>query len=141
MAEDNQPEIQAVPIYTSSQYAKHADLVKKTNDWLINNYQHQLVVCQERLTKAETSLEVKAQDLNRKELQLQLAYQELNNTRDASLVQFILGLLSLLLSGIGINLVTTIPTNWVAWVMIGSAIVVQCISFYLTYRTKKRRNP
>lgn len=136
----NTPSSSPMPRYSVNQYVKHAASIKQINEWLLDDYRDQLTRSQQLLTEREKVLEATAKELGGRETELQLARQELEQLKDASIVQFVLGILSLLLSGYGINLVTSTPPLEVGWVMIGAAIVVQGISFTMTYQAKKRKH-
>jgi hypothetical protein len=65
------------PYYTANQYARHAALVKQTNEWLLDKYRRQLRNTHHILRDKEQLLAKKEQELVEKEIQLRLAKQEL----------------------------------------------------------------
>jgi hypothetical protein len=129
-----------VPHYTANQYASHAALVKQTNEWLLDNYRRQLRNTHYVLRDKEQLLAKREQELAEKELQLRLAEQELAQLKNFSILQFALGVLSVLISGYGINLITTTPPVEAGWILVGTAIILQCFSFFVTYQAWKRGN-
>jgi hypothetical protein len=75
-------------------------------------------------------------DTTRKQLQaLQFkdqAHQEkLDQSARQSTYAFILSLLATVLLGLGVNVATTKPDDRLGWILIGSAVVVQCVAFLL----------
>src|SRR5450755_2939367 len=82
--------------YTANQYARHAALVKQTNEWLLDKYRRQL-----------------------------------RNTHH---------ILRALISGYGINLITTTPPVEAGWMLVSIAIILQYISFFTTYQARKKGN-
>ena len=127
------------PHYTGSQYARHAALVKQTNEWLLDKYRRQLRNTHHILRDKEQLLAKKEQELVEKEIQLRLAKQELTQLKNSSILQFALGILSALISGYGINLTTTPPVE-AGWMLVSIAIILQCISFLTTYQARKKGN-
>ena len=79
-------------------------------------------------------------ELAEKETQLRLMEQELAQMKKSSILQFVLGVLSAMISGYGINLITTSPTMEVGWILISIAIILQCVSFFVMYQARKRGN-
>jgi hypothetical protein len=128
------------PYYTANEYARHAALVKQMNEWLLDNYCRQLIDTHHVLRDKERLLAKRERELAEKEIQLSLAKQELAQLKNSSVLQFALGILSVLISGYGINLVTTTPPMEAGWILVGIAIILQCISFLTTYQARKRGN-
>ncbi len=128
------------PHYSTNQYVNHATSVKHINEWLLDDYRHQLSNIHHRLRDKEALLEGKERDLAEKDTQLRLTKQELSQLKDASIIQFILGILSVVVSSYGINLITTSPPVETGWVLVSIAIILQGISFFMTYQTRTRRN-
>jgi hypothetical protein len=126
--------------YTANQYARHAALVKQTNEWLLDKYRRQLRNTHHILRDKEQLLAKKEQALVEKEIQLCLAKQELVQLKNFSILQFALGILSALISGYGINLITTTPPVEAGWMLVSIAIILQYISFFTTYQARKKGN-
>lgn len=145
--------------YTVEQYMESPALVKQTNEWLHSIYQHlsekdkQLQSAEHelkhlkeeclRLRKIEKALEETKQDLVEKDRQLQLTKQALGHFQEgslkASIIQHGLGLVAAVSFGVGINFVTSTPSNIAGWFLIFIAIAIQSISFYITY-SEARKN-
>ncbi|GHO98848.1 hypothetical protein KSF_088960 [Reticulibacter mediterranei] len=128
-----------LPRYSINQYVKHAGSIKQINEWLLEDYRKQLNAHQCQSREKDRLLKEKTQQLTEKETQLSLAKQELSQLKDVSLVQFSLNLLSALLSGLGINFVTSTPSLEAGWMMIGAAVLIQCISFIMLYLARSRK--
>jgi hypothetical protein len=128
------------PHYTGGEYARHAALVKQINEWLLDNYCRQLIDTHHVLRDREQLLAKRGRELAEKEIQLRLAEQELAQLKNSSVLQFALSISSVLISGYGINLVTTTPSLEAGWVLIAIAVVLESISFFITYQARKRRD-
>jgi hypothetical protein len=143
-AENNQIRQEAlsttpIPRYSVNQYIKHAASIKQINEWLIDDYRNQLSNLQLHLEEAELLLKAQEKELIEKGTKLQLTEQELGQLKGTSIIQFFLGILSVLLSSYGVNLVTSKPPTEAGWVMISAAIIIQCISFIMVYQGRLRK--
>src|SRR5690242_2076219 len=77
-------------------------------------YERQLAEVRQQLAKVEESLRAKTREASRLEIQLAVRNQELKQSRttpliEYGLIQYGLNLISLILLGIGVNLITLIP--------------------------------
>lgn len=59
-----------------------------------------------------------------------------DGSRD-SFLQFLTSLLATLLLGFGVNVVTTTPDNWMAWILIVMSITLSVFAFTLVRKNKK----
>jgi hypothetical protein len=139
--------------YTIDQYIESPALVKQTNEWVHHVYQH-LAEKDKELQRAEQEiaylkeeclerkniqrlLEEKTKDSLERERELQLAKQELDHLKGGSLkvsiVQHALSLMTALSFGVGINVVTSAPSNGAGWPLIFMGAISQSVSFYITY--------
>src|SRR5437879_160666 len=87
------PDIAPMPRYSVKEYIKNPVLMKRINEWLLNSYRDRLIDSQHQLRKLEISLDERGQELVKKDADLQLARQEINQLRDVSIIQFGLGIL------------------------------------------------
>jgi hypothetical protein len=127
------------PRYSVNQYEKHAASIKQINEWLLDDYRNQLSSIQHQLRDKDVLLEGKGKELAEKDTQLRLSKQELGQLKDASIIQFVLSILSVVLSSYGVNLITATPPIEVGWVMVGTAIIIQVVSFIMTYQARMRK--
>lgn len=90
----------------------------------------------------DNALKAREKEVLQREFELQLVKQELKQANDISFIQFLLGLLSSLLVGFGVNLATSNSPNSAGWFLIVAAILIQCVSFIMRSRARtKKSNP
>lgn len=65
-----------------------------------------------------------------------LLEQQLETAKRHSCIAFFLTLSATIFVGLGINIVTDTPDNWVGWVLIGFSVINEVIAFLLTVLPK-----
>lgn len=63
-------------------------------------------------------------EMNNQRLQI-----ENNDTKRKSIIVFVLALLTTILIGFGVNIVTSTPYGWTGWIMIVAACIIEFIAF------------
>ena len=127
-----------IPQYSVADYTKHAGPIKEMNEWMIDDLRIRLSDTQQRLINKEEALNIRIAELSAKETELKLAQLELSQLKDTSLIQVGLGFVSMILIGIGVNLITSNPPNEWGWGLIGGAALIQVLSFIVSLLTRRR---
>ena len=68
------------------------------------------------------------------ELQNQKLRLQYNEIHQRSSYAFVLSLLALIIVPIGVNIVTAQPYQWVGWLLIVVAVIIESIAFFLIHR-------
>jgi hypothetical protein len=72
------------------------------------------------------------------QLQIKLTRVEgkLEDVSRSSFVQFLVSVVAAALLGFGVNIVTTMPSNWVGWVLIVTSIILSIVAFTFVRKSK-----
>lgn len=76
-------------------------------------------------------LEVSRQKIQALELDNQALRQRLNEVARQAMHMFVLSFLAVVLLGLGVNVATTKPGEWLGWALIVSGGLVECVAFML----------
>ncbi len=129
----------SIPTCSISQYQKDARFVKRMNERALEELMRQLSNCQQALKERQKALEEKNQQLTEKDTQFRLIKQELRQLEEISIIQFALGAISALASGLGINQITASPPIESGWLVVGLAICLQIASLLTNLRERSRK--
>ena len=119
--------------------AEFRAFVKRMNERALEELMRQLSNCQQALKERQKALEEKNQQLTEKDTQFRLIKQELRQLEEISIIQFALGAISALASGLGINQITASPPIESGWLVVGLAICLQIASLLTNLRERSRK--
>lgn len=117
-------------------------------DWVVplnpkefeNNVLAIRLLIQEKQLALATSIDLEGQvreleaQVRELELQNQRLRLELDEATRKSVLVFSLSLLATVLVGIGVNIATSRPENWVGWLLIISACLIEGLAFFSRHR-------
>ena len=123
-------------------------ILDKYADWVIppapeefkDNVLAMRLLIQQRQFTLATSIELEGQvkeleaKLHKLELQNQRLRLELNEANRKSVIVFSLSLLATVLVGIGVNVATSKPENWIGWLLIVTACLIEGLAFFSRYQ-------
>lgn len=123
-------------------------ILGKYADWVVplspeefeNNVLAIRLLIQEKQLALATSIDLEGQvrdleaQVHKLELQNQRLRLELDEATRKSVLVFSLSLLATVLVGIGVNIATSRPENWVGWLLIISACLIEGLAFFSRHR-------
>lgn len=117
---------------TSYEWIKQFDV----NEYVYNTPMIEKLYEEKQIAVTENfNLRERVSELENQLHQLELTKQRLEiavtDSRKKSILLFVLGLISTILLGIGINIATSSTNVWVGWMMIIIAITIEAIAFFL----------
>ena len=120
--------------------ASKASITKQYDANLDIQSQKRIEQLDRQVKSKDNALKARDKEVLQKELELQLVKQELKQANDLTFIQFLLGLLSSLLVGFGVNLATSNSPDSAGWYLIIAAILIQCISFMMRSRARTKKS-
>ena len=108
-----------------------------------NNVLAMRLLIQQRQFTLATSIDLERQvkeleaKVHKLELQNQRLRLELDEAARKSALVFLLSLLATVLVGIGVNVATSKPENWMGWLLIMSACVIEGLAFFSRHQRAK----
>lgn len=122
------------PRFSEEEYRQNATAIKKLND-AAYDYCEALQQEFEALELEKSRLE---NLLQRKEAEIALLQQPLQQTSRISLLQSLLLIIATILFGFGVNLATSSPHEWVGWVLSITGTLLQVFTIIITVLPKSQ---
>lgn len=81
------------------------------------------------LRESNRRMEKMRQETYRLQMKLALTEGKLEGSSQSSSLQFMISMIATVLLGFGVNVVTTTPGNWIAWILVITSIILSIVSF------------
>ena len=126
-------------------------ILGKYADWVVipdpeefeDNVLAMRLLIQQRQFTLATSIDLERQvreletKVHKLELQNQRLRLELDEAARKSVLVFLLSLLATVLVGVGVNVATSKPENWMGWLLILTACVIEGLAFFSRHQRAK----